>query len=260
MVIDKNEKRTVLDSFEEKYVGFYRWLLLIIGMLSLLGFMALVGSLVWSTSHTPLSDASDYFRAPSWTELRREILPLRMKLQEAPAPEKETKKEVKEVVVDSRVRSIRENLLASFTDEQLEEANLYFSVRLLNEWLMVEVPIPTTKRGALIDELVIASEQIGSDDRIGRIGSVEGRSSVLMESIEKYVSTYLDNLERAERFAFSVQSEEDERKRVITSQLLIAIPIAAGIFLSMIGLILLIRMELHLRKFSSDYREVNLGR
>ena len=60
------------------------------------------------------------------------------------------------------------------------------------------------------------------------------------------------------KVCFSVQREETKEK--ITSQLLIAIPIAAGIFLSMIGLVLLIRMELHLRKFSTDYREVNLGR
>jgi flagellar basal body-associated protein FliL len=255
MSIYREQERTVLDNFEEKYVGFYRWLLLIIGILSLLGIVALIVSLVWSTSKTSLPDSSNYFGLPEWTELRREILPLRMKLEESRPVERKPRKELP---VDKRVQEIKINLLANFAEDQIEEAGNYFSVRLLNEWLLIEIPVSRNWRDRLINDLVKVSKQIGVDERIARISSIEGRSRVIMDSVETFVTSYLKNIDIAEDAARRKQSDEADRKALITTQILIAIPIAIGIFLSMIGLILLIRMELHLRKLSSDYRKANL--
>tara|TARA_B100000035_G_scaffold314876_1_gene332784 strand:+ start:353 stop:1129 length:777 start_codon:yes stop_codon:yes gene_type:complete len=257
MSSNQSEGRTVLDSFEEKYVGFYRWLLLIIGIFSLLGFLALLASLGWSTTQTARPSSSDYFAAPTWTEIRREVLPLRMKLKEG-SPAEEAPTRTREVPIDKRVRKLKENLLVSFVGEDREEASSYFPLRLLNEWLLVEVPVPAKWKAKLIDDLLMASVKIGADERITRISSIDGRSSVIMESIEAFVKQYLRNVERAESAAQSKQAEEEARKMAIAAKALAALPIAMGIFLSMIGLILLIRMELHLRKLSHDYRVVNI--
>ena len=110
----------------------------------------------------------------------------------------------------------------------------------------------------MLQDLVDTSLQIGSDDRIARIASVDGRSKIIMESLESFVAAYLESVKVAESSARVVKTEEDSLKEGVTTQILIAIPIAAGVFLSIIGLILLIRMELHLRKISIDYSSVNI--
>ena len=231
---------SVLDKFEERYVGFYRWLLLIIGLLSLIAFLGLMVSLSWSTSDTAINEATNYFEKPQWNDLRREVLPLRMKRESRSKPETEVRKQLP---VDQRVVEIQKNLLKQFSTDEMGDAKSYFPTRLLNEWLLEEVPVPPV---------------IGSDDRIKRIGSLDGRAKIIMEAFETFVTKYLDRIDLARREALDEKSGADAAKALITTQILIAIPVAVGIFLSMIGLILLIRMELHLRKLAHDYRVVNI--
>ena len=246
---------SVLDKFEERYVGFYRWLLLIIGLLSLIAFLGLMVSLSWSTSDTAINEATNYFEKPQWNDLRREVLPLRMKRESRSKPETEVRKQLP---VDQRVVEIQKNLLKQFSTDEMGDAKSYFPTRLLNEWLLEEVPVPPDWKGRMLNDLVSAALVIGSDDRIKRIGSLDGRAKIIMEAFETFVTKYLDRIDLARREALDEKSGADAAKALITTQILIAITVAVGIFLSMIGLILLIRMELHLRKLAHDYRVVNI--
>lgn len=249
-----NNEDSVLDKFEERYVGFYRWLLLIIGLLSLVAFLALVLSLTWSTSDTTLNEAADYFEEPRWNDLRREVLPLRMKPESRPSSEKQVRKQLP---VDKRVVEIQKNLLRQFSADEMDEAKKYFPTRLLNEWLLEEIPVPLTWRDRMFNDLVGSALIIGEDDRIRRIGSIDGRAKIVMQGFETFVTNYLERIDFARSEALQEMAQKDAEKALITTQVLIAIPVTVGIFLSMIGLILLIRMELHLRKLAHDYRLAN---
>jgi hypothetical protein len=250
----KNRGQYLLNNFEEKYVGLYRWLLLVVGAFSFIGLLVLLFSLTWSTSESKLEDSSNYFSKPSWTSVRREVLPLRMKPNVEQTPQ--TPLEI-ERPLSLEVKKIHQNLMAQFSAEELGEAKKYFSIRLLNEWLLDEVLLEAEWRQRMLQDLVDTSLQIGSDDRIARIASVDGRSKIIMESLQSFVAAYLESVKVAESSARVVQTEADSVKERITTQILIAIPIAAGVFLSIIGLILLIRMELHLRKISIAYSSSN---
>ena len=131
------EPRKLVDRFEEGYVTFYRWLLFVFGALSIVAFSALAASLLWSTSDTALEESDQYFSAPEWTDLRREVLPLRVKVEEKREPDT-SEPEKEEPPIDERILKIKNNLLTSFSGDELEEAQSYFSARLLNEYLLYE--------------------------------------------------------------------------------------------------------------------------
>ncbi|MDA9877695.1 hypothetical protein N9C91_00585 [Luminiphilus sp.] len=248
------KNRKLVDRFEEGYVTFYRWLLFVFGAFSIVAVSALVASLVWSTSDTALQESDQFFSAPEWGDLRREILPLRVKMDDK-APPDTSKAERDEPPVDQRVLQIKKNLLASFSGDELEEAQSYFSARLLNEYLLYEVSIPGKWRQQMINDLVSVSLQIGNDDRIARIGSVAGRSEVIMEAVDLFVARYVSEAEAADSLALQIKMEEDGRKVAVTAEVIGAIPIPVGVFLSLIGLVLLIRMELHLRQLALKVSE-----
>jgi hypothetical protein len=153
---------------------------------------------------------------------------------------------------------IRENLLLQFDLNEQKVIGHFFSKRLLNEWLMEELAISSSWRPRLLESLVSASAQIGSDDRIKRIGSVEARADVVLESLSAYIERYLINARQADQWVSERLQDEESEKSALAAQIIVVIPIVVITFLSLIGLILLIRMELHLRQFVSDYRKTNL--
>ena len=107
----------------------------------------------------------------------------------------------------------------------------------------------------MINDLVSVSLQIGKDDRIARIGSVAGRSEVIMEAVDLFVERYVAEAKAADSLALDIKMEEDTRKSAVTATVIGAIPIPVGVFLSLIALILLIRMELHLRQVAIKLSE-----
>ena len=251
--MEKDTNKTLLDVFEEKYVGLYRWLLLLIGCLSLVGLIGMSAFLFWSTSKTLKEPSADFFSKPSWQSVRREVLPLVVKprertLDRAPLPE------VQERPINPLVEEIRTNLLRQFDAIEMETAELYFPKRLLNEWLMEEAAIQPEWRSQFLQDLTQAAALIGEDERIKRIGSVDGRAGTIMTAFDAYVTEYISNVNLAYETVDQKLQQDASRKAALTDQIFIAIPIMVAIFLSMIGLILLIRMELHLRQFVGDYR------
>ena len=244
------------DSFEEKYVGFYRWLLLLVGCLSVIGFIAMIFSLIWTASETPREQAYDHFDSPQWLDVRREVLPLVVKAKEGEVVEMVPEKG--SAPAHPLVLEIRENLLLQFDSNEQKVIGHFFSKRLLNEWLMEELVISSSWRPRLLESLVLASAQIGSDDRIKRIGSVEARADVVLESLSAYIERYLINARQADQWVSERLQDEESEKSALAAQIIVVIPIVVITFLSLIGLILLIRMELHLRQFVSDYRKTNL--
>ena len=252
MIVNNNFR----DSFEEKYVGFYRWLLLLVGCLSVIGFIAMILSLLWTASDTSREQAYDYFDSPQWLDVRREVLPLVVKAKEDEVVEAVVEKS--SISVHPLVLEIRDNLLLQFDANEQKLIGHVFSKRLLNEWLMEEIAISSSWRPRLLESLVSASAQIGSDERIKRIGSVEARADVVLESLNTYIEHYLINVRRADQLVGERLQKEESEKTALAAQIIVAIPIVVITFLSLIGLILLIRVELHLRQFVRDYRKTNL--
>lgn len=249
-------KQTLLDAFEEKYVGFYRWLLLVTGVLTLLGFIALSVSLLFVTaSGNSYESPRENFREPSWQTIRSQVLPLRMKLKETVPPSPNTKKSG--TPINPLVAKIRINLLQNFLNDELELVSPFFPKRLLNEWLMEEVPIPSGWRERMLQDLVVAAQLIGQDTRIMRVSSLDGRAEIIMESFQAYVLAYSEQVDSAiEKFNRQREVIQAE-KEALTTGILTSLPIILVIFLSLIGLILMIRIELHLRHLANDYNKAN---
>ena len=73
-----------------------------------------------------------------------------------------------------------------------------------------------------------------------------------MESLNTYIEHYLINVRRADQLVGERLQKEESEKTALAAQIIVAIPIVVITFLSLIGLILLIRVELHLRQFVRD--------
>ena len=248
-----------LDRLEAKYVGVYRWLLLLIGVFSFLGFVILAASLLWTTSSTQTEPSSEYFVEPNWQEIRRSVLPLRMKPEKGTQDDKPeaTDREEIDVAVHPLVVKIRTNLLKPFEKHEIEMAEKYLPKRVLNEWLLEEVSIPSNWRETMLKDLVTASLLIGRDERIKRVASVDGRIKIVYEAFEAYVVDYTQRVGVAIATVERRMDEKEAEKARLTSQIFMLLPIVVAIFLSMIGLVLMIRMELHLRQLAKDYHKAN---
>jgi hypothetical protein len=148
-----------------------------------------------------------------------------------------------------------------FSDEEIETVKFDFSKRFLNQWLVVEIPLSRESKGKFLTDMVDVSASIGSDGRIKRVASVGSRAQVILSSLETYVSVYLERINRANDQADFSKSNTDARKAAAMTTVAIAIPVSLAVFLSMIVLVLIIRIELHARKFASDFNQsISVGK
>jgi len=246
--------RDLRNNFEEKYVGFYRWLLFFIGIISTAAFLIFCGVFIWSISSTSEESIDRYFTPPGWNEVRKKVLPVTLlEKTQNPVLGEDGKRELI-IIFDPRILEIRSNLLEQFSDQEIEIVKLTFSKRFLSQWLIDEILLPPALKNKFLSDIIAASILIGKDGRVNRIGDPNSRAKVVIESFEAYVASYLSSLDEASDRVASSRSDIETAKIKAQTMVAFAIPVSVAIFLSMIVLILIIRIELHARNFSNDFK------
>ena len=253
-------KGPILDSFEKRYVGFYRWLIFFTGVISLFSFLIFCLVLLWSLSGTSSQPVQKYLSSPQWSQIRGSLLPLTSVEKESTETSEPAGKKEQVIRLDPRILEIRANLLKQFSEEEIETVKLNFSRRILNQKLLVDIYVPPRIKDRYLGDLVSVSNLIGADGRINRISNLSARAELILTALDSYISIYLKNIDRAEDKVAAEKSEAEARKSLALTASAIAIPVSAALFLSIIVLILFIRIELHARNFSEDFRRsISLG-
>ena len=75
---------------------------------------------------------------------------------------------------------------------------------------------------------------------------------MLISALEKYVDRYVESIEIATSAASTMNKEERDRQEEVNTTLLYILPICAYILLSLIALVVLIRVEVHLRTIANN--------
>ncbi len=253
-----------IDQFETKYVDVYRVLIVSVVFLTLLA--AVSGLIYWLAVKATSSEhrSEDYFKTPTWSSIRMDILPLveqvdngRASDQENTAPNSNnatSTDQQEKVYIDPRIIELSNNLSKQFerNEEGVKQFREMLPRRVLQEWLISDSGISFRWKDRFIDDIVLFSEELGEDARINRIGSIEERAKTLISALERYVDLYVQSIDIAADAASTMNAEERDRQSEVNTTLLYILPICAYILLSLIALVVLIRVEVHLRTIASN--------
>ena len=253
-----------IDRFETKYVDVYRVLIVTVVFLTILA--ALAGLAYWVGVKVSVEEhrSEEYFKTPSWSSIRMDVLPLVDNLetdrddgQENDGSKSKTTDESgkqESIFVDPRIVEVSNNLSKQFerNEEGVKQFREMLPRRVLQEWLVNDSGISLRWKERFLDDVVLYSRELGEDGRINRIGSIEERAKMLISALEKYVDRYVESIEIAARAASTMNKEERDRQEEVNTTLLYILPICAYILLSLIALVVLIRVEVHLRTIANN--------
>ena len=253
-----------IDRFETKYVDVYRVLIVTVVFLTILA--ALAGLTYWIGVKASAEEhrSEEYFKTPSWSSIRMDVLPLVDNLETDRGDYKEnggsksktTDESGKQesIFVDPRILEVSNNLSKQFerNEEGVKQFREMLPRRVLQEWLVNDSGISLRWKERFLDDVVLYSRELGEDGRINRIGSIEERAKMLISALEKYVDRYIESIEIATRAASTMNKEERDRQEEVNTTLLYILPICAYILLSLIALVVLIRVEVHLRTIANN--------
>ena len=253
-----------IDQFETKYVDVYRVLIVSVVFLTILA--ASSGLIYWLAVKVTSEEhrSEDYLKISTWSSIRMDILPLVEKVDTNRASDqKNTASNSKNatgegkqesIYIDPRIIELSDNLSKQFerNEKGVKQFREMLPRRVLQEWLMTDSGISYRWKDRFIDDIVLFSEELGEDARINRIGSIEERAKTLISALERYVDLYKQSIEIAANAASTMNEEESDRQTEVNTTLLYILPICAYILLSLIALVVLIRVEVHLRTIANN--------
>ena len=253
-----------IDRFETKYVDVYRVLIVTVVFLTILA--ALAGLFYWIGVKVSSEEhrSEQYFKTPSWSSIRMDVLPLVDNVEtgigddenDDATKSKNTADNAKQekIFVDPRIVELSNNLSKQFERNEggVKQFREMLPRRVLQEWLVNDLGISSRWKERFLDDVVLYSRELGEDSRINRIGSIEERAKMLISALEKYVDRYLESIEIATSAASTMNKEERDRQEEVNTTLLYILPICAYILLSLIALVVLIRVEVHLRTIANN--------
>ena len=144
---------------------------------------------------------------------------------------------------------ITDNLNAQFSRNAGDETGFTdrYPRRLIEAWVFDESGIPGTYLAEYAKQLIAASETIGNDRQINRIGSLDDRARVIMEALEAFRLAFLARLEQAEsRAAGANAAAAAERAQAAQRSLYLGLG-GLGLLVSLVLIVVLLRIEVHLR-------------
>ncbi len=145
----------------------------------------LMASLAPAAAH-----AADNPDAPTWEDVRRDVLPLAAPQQTRSAGRSD---DFLRPSIDPRITEIGDNLNAQFARNPGHETGFTdaYPRRALESWVRERAGIPAEMHEAFIDALVVVSAEIGEDPMINRIGSVDERAKTIRDALTTYRDAYL---------------------------------------------------------------------
>ena len=226
------------------------------------GVLAVGGAGLWyavvhlttSGTHGP----SDYFENPTWKSIRHRVLPAlpeQRASSESPAGGNEGSGKGPPPV-DKRITRIADHLNAQFSRNAGEETGFTdrYPRRLLEAWVFGESGVPESYRAEYTNQLIAISETIGMDRQINRIGSIDDRARVIMEALDAFRLAFLARLEHAEGRAAGANALA-AAKRAETARKSLYLGLGGlGLLVSLALIVVLLRIEVHLRKLARPER------
>lgn len=148
-----------------------------------------VGGCIWFLAAGAMPDTADGPDAPTWEDVRRNVLPLAAPRQAQSAGAEAALRPS----IDPRITQIGDNLNAQFARNPGHRTAFTDSYprRALESWVRERAGIPTELHEAFIDALVVVSADIGEDPMINRIGSVADRTKTIRDALTAYRDAYL---------------------------------------------------------------------
>ncbi len=237
---------------ETGYLNMVRFALAIaVGM----GVLAVGGAILWyavvhmTTSET--RNARDYFEAPTWDGVRHLVLPTPLEQQPSttsPASQGSTTARGRRPV-DERIDRIADNLNAQFSRNVGDETGFTdrYPRRLLESWVFQEPGMRQTYQADYVEQLIAASKTIGADPQINRIGSMDDRARVIMEALDAFRLAFLGRIEQAESRAAEARAHTAARRSEAAQGSIYLGLGGFGLLISMVLIVVLLRIEVHLR-------------
>jgi hypothetical protein len=249
-----------IDFFERIYVDLYRTLIVFVALLAVL---AMLGAGLFYLS-TVLQDkehhAEDLLTPPRWTDLRAEILPLSNGYENPDATSESGTGQTKqppEVAIDERVARIHAELSRQFERNTNGVAAFreLLPQRMLQQIIFDGCTAGEGRPERCIEALHDYAQELGVDERINRIGDINARARTLLQALELWFQRYQEAASDAARTANSRDAAEEAAQGVAFATLVAATQTGVGILLAIILLVVLIRIEVHLRSVSSNLQD-----
>ncbi len=247
--MSEGKQLALLSSVERWYLDLVRVMLMIVVVLSA---SAIVVAGIWygtAALSSPALDFTDRFETPVWGDVRSGVLPLAgaesdqpAGEQQPPAPERPS--------VDARIAEIANNLNQQFVrnpDQQTAFSDAY-PRRSLASWIRERAGIAPELQEDFIEALRDVSKEIGEDPIINRIGSVPDRVETMQKALVAYRDEYLRRADAARSEVVAANQGRSVEKAASTSNALLLGGGAAALMLSLILVLVLMRIEVHLRR------------
>ena len=141
--------------------------------------------------------SAEEVEAPTWESVRQRVLPTPA---EPPPPSETSASPPKRQPVDQRITQIANNLNAQFSRDPGNQTAFTdrFPRRLLEMWVFQESGVPEPHLAGYVEGLIAVSEAIGQDQQINRIGSIDDRAQVIVDSLDAFREEFLAQVQQAE--------------------------------------------------------------
>ena len=247
-----------LDRVEDLYLKSIR---VFLGAVVLLVTLAMLGSLYWALYKTIWSsevEVEDHFVAPTWTQMRTEFLPVSASQTDldSDSETQDTESSGAGAADDERLELVRDILSSldrqyNLKDREEETFSSYYTPRAIHEWLTVRRGIPDE----LIDELLEAMEsfadELGHDQRVAQINSESARRKLMISAIEEFVTAYLTTYKSAEGEVKALNAKTMVESAANRTLALIIAGGSLGMLLCIVLMVILLRIEMHLREIAT---------
>ena len=244
----------MLEKFESLYLVTIR---VIFSLVVLVAFLTLVGSILWyGLARSTVGDhqTRDYLSTPTWEEVRVVVLPLASTLDESSSnAEEDNSLQAEEFNQDmTKLDKVGEYLDQQFERDENWRYTNQMPVRMLDEWITRYSGVPAEAKPEFLEALVEVASEIGEDPMINRISSPQNRMNTVNQALEVFADQFSADYELARQDARAAELEA-ARNLDETAQIAL-LSAGAGLvtLLSLVLVIVLMRIELHMKKLAGD--------
>lgn len=246
-----------IDYFERVYVDLYRALIVFVALLAILAMLG-AGLFYLSTLLDDSADsAEDLLKPPRWADLRGDILPLSNDPEDPAAnsgSDAAASDQPPAVFIDERVVRIHTHLSRQFerNPNGVETFRELLPQRVLQQVILDACASGRGQPKRCLEDLERYAKELGSDDRINRIGDIQARLNTLVQALELWFQRYQEAVEAAAAVIDSRKAAQEAQQAVALAAVVSATQTGIGILLGIILLVVLIRIEVHLRSVASN--------
>lgn len=240
---------SLLERIETYVTAALRIVLMAVGTIAILAMAVLFTWTVWTVMAPNNIDHREFLTAPSYGEFRNELLPT----YDAPSQLKGGSQTVSSPYRD------RLNAVASTLDRQYNIADrqekkfsetfsaVYLERELIDEGLAKDFNLDEVADDYLVALQSVATE-IADDEVLSRIAETSSRTSIIIDAINKFHGEYLLRLQDSYDFASILSAERDAEQTLTLHVLLWSLIACFATFLLASLVLLVFRIESHLRK------------